>query len=243
MECRSFQELEESTKPLKIGCGLKFIASWMPTAKVCYCPECKMEILMKHQYGMTLKPSQQEIQNSPKVLISSSAGSRNYARTSALQDLEKAWKESEADYFSRSFAWPKKSSPDSYSWKTFRQLPPLGDCELLKKLPLWGMIVDGVLFPLLPLERYTIAKGGFYWPTPTASQMGKPIRKPSPSRKNKKHGYDLQDRIGERHPELIGKKINAHFLEWMMGYQMNWTELKHWAMQWYLNKQKKHLSS
>ena len=32
---------------------------------------------------------------------------------------------------------------------------------MLEKLPKWGMIVDGVLYPLHPLERYTNAKGGF----------------------------------------------------------------------------------
>lgn len=95
-----------------------------------------------------------------------------HARTLALQDMEKAWKESEADCFSRSCAWPKKSSPNSYSWKTSQPFAPEGDFESLEKLPKWGMTVAGVLYPLLPLERYTSAKGGSYLPTPGATEGG-----------------------------------------------------------------------
>src|SRR5687767_6098927 len=91
-----------------------------------------------------------------------------HARISALQEMEKAWKEREADYFSRSCDWPKKLSHDSYSLKMFQPLPKEEEFKLLKKLPRWGMIVDGVLYPLQALERYTLEKDGFYWPTPTA---------------------------------------------------------------------------
>lgn len=42
-------------------------------------------------------------------------------RTSALQELERAWKESEADYFSRSCGLPMKYDQDSSSWKTCQQ--------------------------------------------------------------------------------------------------------------------------
>src|SRR5690606_17491200 len=104
-------------------------------------------------------------------LISYTAGSR--VRTSTLQVVEKAWKESEADFFSRSCAWPKKSSPSSYSLKMYPQLPVGGDGSVCMLFPRWGMIVAGVLYPLRPLERYTNAKGGSYWPTPQACDAQK----------------------------------------------------------------------
>jgi hypothetical protein len=63
-------------------------------------------------------------------------------------------------------------------------------------------------------------------PTPTASQANKLIRNPSPTRLNGTHGWDIQDRIGLIIPNLIGKKINPQFLEWMMGYPISWTEIK-----------------
>lgn len=166
-----------------------------------------------------------------------------HARTLALQDMEKDWVESEADFFSRSLAWPKKSSPNFYSLKMSVPFQGEVDLPLPESLPTWGMIVDGVLYPLKDLWRRKNAIDGFSWPTPTASQAGKPIREPSPTRKSKKHGYDLQDKIGEMNSDLIGKKINSQFLEWIMGIPLKWTELNAWAIRFVLSKQEKHLKS
>jgi hypothetical protein len=54
---------------------------------------------------------------------------------------------------------------------------------LLEKLPKWGMIVDGVLYPLRPLERCTkeidsslLPKDGRLWMTPKAGQCGMTAR-------------------------------------------------------------------
>ena len=232
------------------------IVKSIPSAKVYSCRECKREICPKHQYGMIYEASQlKELLKSPWMRsTSSTAASRSPAKISVLQDLERAWQESEADCFSRSCAWPKQSSPDSYSWKTWRQLPPVGDCESLEKLPRWGMIVDGVLFPLQALEPFTDERDGSYWPTPqaraqtdtmserrrhspcletcvmiatpTASQASKPIREPSRSRKNGEHGEDIQDSIGRLNPEMIGKKLSVQFVEYLMGYPDKWTDLR-----------------
>jgi DNA (cytosine-5)-methyltransferase 1 len=181
-------------------------------------------------------------------------------RTLALQELEKAWKESEADYFSRSYAWPKRSSPSSYFLKMSQQSQQEGDYESLEKLPKWGMIVDGVLYPLQALERYIVEKDGSYWPTPTVqdsennagqsqfkrnslSLNAKVKLYPTPdantrgARKNQNgHQHTLQDAVGSG-------KLNPQWVAWLMGYPTEWTDLKPWAMQWFLNKQKKHLKS
>lgn len=101
------------------------------------------------------------------------------ARILALREMEQAWQESAADYFSRSCAWPKKFSPNSYSLKMCPQSQAEGEFKSLMKLPRWGMIVDGVLYPLHPLELYTDAKGGFCWPTPTARDWKDSGREPS----------------------------------------------------------------
>ena len=196
----------------------------------------------------------------------------SHARVSVVQDLEKAWKMSEADYFSRSCAFPKKSSPNSYSLKTCPLLPHEADFKSLEKLPKWGMIVDGVLLPLHPLEQDIKESDGSCWPTPqaraqtdtpsesrrhtpclesavmmvatpTASQAGKPIRNPSPNRINGSHGEDLQDSIGRLNPESIGKKLSIAFVEVLMGYPTKWTECDPLVMPWFLNKSKKRLKS
>jgi hypothetical protein len=77
----------------------------------------------------------------------------------------------------------------------------------------------------LSLGRLLMLKIGFNLPTPLASQGDKPIRAPSPSRIQGSHGYDLQERIGQLKPHLIGKKINPQFVEWIMGYPKDWTLL------------------
>lgn len=65
-----------------------------------------------------------------------------------------------------------------------------------------------------------------FYPTPTASQDYKPIRKLAPSEKNGDHGTMLVGAIGEKHPELIGKSLNPQFSEWLMGFPITWTELE-----------------
>jgi hypothetical protein len=89
------------------------------------------------------------------------------ARISALQDMEKAWLASEAAYFGRSIAWPKKSSPSSYSLKTSQLSLLEEEAPWFKRLPKWGMIVDGVLYPLQALERGIKEIVGSYWLTPS----------------------------------------------------------------------------
>src|SRR5690554_1625171 len=122
----------------------------------------------------TTNPSclmEKESRKSPQmVLTSSTAASRNYAKISLLQELEKVWKASEAVFFSKSCAWPKKSSPSSYSLKTSLLSPHGADFRLLEKLPRWGMIVDGVLYPLAGSELYTDVKDGSYWLTPSTME-------------------------------------------------------------------------
>ena len=166
--------------------------------------------------------------------MSTSSPQASPAKISALQVLEKAWKESEADYFLRSCAWPKKSSPNFYSLK-MSQLSQQGEgSESLKKLPRWGMTVDGALYPLRPWELYKDEKDGFCWPngmkhwiaTPRPSQDYKPILAPTPSCVSKNHGLTLPMSIGLLNPELIGKRLSAEFLEVLMGYPIGWTECK-----------------
>lgn len=164
-----------------------------------------------------------------ETLISTSFMEGFPARISVLQELEKAWQESEAGLFTKYSDYPENLNPPSFSWKMSQQLQPEAVWHWSKKLPRWGMTVDGVLYPLLPLERYTVAKDGSYWPTPDASARG--------ARKNQNgHTINLQDVVGSG-------KLNPQWVEWLMGYKTGWTDLEDWAMQWLLSKQKKRSKS
>jgi len=146
----------------------------------------------------------------------------SHARTLALQDAEKAWKESEAAYFSRSCAWPKKSSPSSYSLRMCLLSAHAGVSELQGKLPRWGMTVDGALFPLMSssIKKET---GGFYLPNLVACDSRK-----GPAKEYNRSGTQASMRnivtisyriwkVGRLMPEVCEK---------MMGYPKGWTELE-----------------
>ena len=178
--------------------------------------------------GMILQHCNQESRDSPKRLTSSSAGSRRHVRISALLDMEKAWKESEADYFLRSCAWPKKLNPRSYSLKTSLQSHTEGDFKSLEILPRWGTFVDGVLYPLQALEPSIKEIVGSCWhtierrlPTPKACDA---LKGESPCER-RRDNPNLAARLN-MHMETTNKKVHPRFIEWMMMYPTGWTELK-----------------
>jgi hypothetical protein len=94
------------------------------------------------------------------------------ARTSALQEMARAWKESEVDFSSRCVAWSKKSSPVSSSWKTCQPLELVVFLKSSTHLQLWGMTVGGRVSLPQKLEPRTLEKGGFYLPTPSSQMAG-----------------------------------------------------------------------
>jgi len=132
------------------------------TRKVCCSQEWQTVAFLLLQSGTTLKHS--EGQCFP-TLTSFTEGSP--ARTSVLQGMEKAWKESAADYSSRSSDSLARFDRDLSSWKTCQQ-SLLEDSEQYSgKWPRYGMTVDGVFYPLTTWARRTDEKDGGCWPTPT----------------------------------------------------------------------------
>lgn len=157
-----------------------------------YLAECHKVFYAKRRYGTTF-------QHCTSKRISTLFSEAFHVKISVALELEKAWKESEADCFSRSCAWPKKSSPHSYSLKTFQLLQQEGDFESLKKLPRWGMIVDGVLYPQHLSEHYIKENVGSYWPTPTTQESVHNILEIKNGRRVSKngstHSIGLADRV------------------------------------------------
>lgn len=217
MDYHCSQELEASTSHLENGSDQSPIVKSIPFVKQCSSLELQMETWDSLLYGMTSTPWSQVFLTDSSI----SCLEDSLARTSVLLEMEKGWMESEVDFFSRSFAWPKKSSPSSYSLKMSLQSHPEEEYKSLEKLPRWGMIVDGVLYPLLPLEQSTKEKDGFYWPTPKASDAD---RGDCPSERKRDNPYlstILNITNGTKN-----LKINLKWLEWLMGYKEGWTELE-----------------
>jgi hypothetical protein len=127
-----------------------------------------MESLAQPLSGTISKASDHQCSQQSQILFTGDSP----AKISALQEREKDWKASEAAFFSRSCAFPKKSSPRSYFLKTCLLSQPGEDFALLERLPKEGMIVGGVLYPLQASEQCIRGKDGFCWPTPSATEAG-----------------------------------------------------------------------
>lgn len=161
-------ESEDSQLPYQNGLHQSPIVKSTPTLEPYYFQECQKVNCRLPRFGTTLKLSEA---SSYQKLISSTADS--HAKTLALlTQMEKAWQESEADYFQKSCDSQMSLNLPSCSSKTSPILEIEAWIQSLKKLPLEGMIVDGVYYPLPKLERHTLEKDGGYWATPTATEYG-----------------------------------------------------------------------
>ena len=253
MAYRYSQESEELTLPYQNGSGQLPIAKSNDTPPQSYSVECLMELYLQLQSS----PMSQSLQEK-FYQASTSFTEDSHVKTLALQDAERAWKESEADYFSRSCALSMKFDRRSSSWKMC-QLSLLEDLERSpQKLPSEAMIVDGQCYPLRKLERITKEKDGGYWATPTARNApdcpAERLRK-SPSLEamvqmwrtptvndSKNNGSPSQAlRDSPNLNSQVGGKLNPMWVEWLMNYPTGWTELNALGMQLCPCKQKKRL--
>jgi len=108
-----------------------------------------------------------------------------------------------------------KYSQSARIWKT-AQLSLLGDSEEFSETwPREGSIVDGEFFQAKPLAPImSVKEFGFLLPTPTAH--------------NAKEGA-YPSEYARNTPTLathVGGKIHPNFTEWMMGWPLDWTDLK-----------------
>lgn len=238
------------------GCDQSPIVKLTVIARASYCRECDQVTLVQPQSGTMCELSKERCYQKS---ISSTGAS--HVRTSVLPEMAKAWKDSVADYFSRSYVWSKNSTQLSLSLKMFQPF----DLEALEpSSPRWpqrGMIAGGRCYQQKKLELHTSAKDGSYLlPTPSASSYGSnqggaagrtgKIRHSleTMARKNLWPTPTTRDRIRSEKfrrgrslspREQTGGLLNPQWVEWLMGYPIGWTELKDWAMQWFRSKRVK----
>lgn len=215
---------------------------------------CQTEALSLHLSGTTFQLSRDLC--SP---ASTSLSGASLAKISALLGMEQAWVESEAGFFTRLCAWPKKRSPHSYSLKTSLPSEHAALTPLSGPFPASGMTVAGTLYPLTTWERRTRGSGGFCWPTVRASDgaKGGPGQKfgaggmtlpaavklwPTPTARDwKESGLEpaAQARKSPCLPasvRLAGESrpgsLSPMWTEWLMGFPIGWTELDASVTQW-----------
>ena len=226
-------ESEEYPTPSGTMCEQSLIAKSTVIVKESSCPEWLLDYYPEDQYGIILQHLKERI--FPEIQ-STSFMEASHARTLALQDMEKAWLESEAVYFMRSLGCAAKLSPGLSFWRMCPLSRPEEEVRWSEKLPRWGMTVGGALYPLRPLERYTKEKGGFYLPTLQACDASK-----GPAKEYIKNGKQasmrnlvtISYRIWKAGPLMPG------VCERLMHYPLGWSDLEPWATAWYLLRRKK----
>lgn len=248
----------EFHSPSYRGLGQQLIVKTINLPKQYFSQECVMENYHQLLYGTMLQLL--KLNTFPNQLTSSTEDF--HAKTSALQELELAWKESEADCFLKSSDYLGNYDQHSCSWKMsqlslFEASSPFAQSSLR-----FGMIVDGRLYQPLKWEPHTLENDGSYLPTPTTIEggrnksasagakirpsLGMMARKnlwPTPCARDWKDNGKSPSELARNSLALssaVGGKLNPQFVEWLMGYNTDHTELNHLGMQWFQCKQEKH---
>jgi hypothetical protein len=100
------------------------------------------------------------------------------AKTLAMQERVRDWRESEADFFTKSFEFAKKHPLNSFSLKTWRELDSEDQLRFRKHWPASAMIVDLECYPLPRLAQIigetaiSASQSEEIYPTPTAQSYG-----------------------------------------------------------------------
>ena len=114
--------------------------------------------------------------------------------------------------------------PDTRLWKMFGDISLWGDSPSLENLPPSGMTQNGELF-LQPAWEPIIKETEYLsWPTPRAAQSE--TRNHTVYARFSEKPQNLENRLAQRDPSLIGGKLNPTWVEWLMGFPTGWTDLK-----------------
>ena len=217
-----------------------------------YCAPDKMTKFSKlSRFGMTFKPLTE--QDGEELLTLYLAGF--HAKTSPQQEKELELMESDQECGEKWQGSFTKYDQDMRSWKT-HQCSLLGDLdEFLETWPAWGLMRDGECWEQQTLEQtirgtgYGLSPNGVdsfhtpnttgldggsnsrkalrkkmnQWPTPVTRDYKDTGTKESMTRAlNKRDSPGLALLVGAE----TGGKLNPTFTEWLMGWPLEWTELK-----------------
>jgi len=201
-----------------------------PTPQAYCAPDKMTDFSRLSRFGMTYKPLTEDLGQELLTLYLAAF----HAKTFQSQEVELDLMENDQECGEKWQGLLARFDPDSHLWRT-AQCSLLEDLnESLQTLPQWGTTVGGELY-LLPMwvQCTNVNESGLSlnspppqkWPTPTAydGQGGtmphwKPIR-PSGHPAQYPLKQALRDSTG-----ILGKP-NPIFVEWLMGWPLNWTTL------------------
>jgi hypothetical protein len=194
-----------------------------------YCAPDKMTAFSRiSRFGMTYKP----LMESHGEALLTSYRAAFHAKTFQSQETEMDLMESEAECGEKWHGLLARFDQNLHSWRTV-QCSLLEDLnESLQTLPEWGMTVDGELYLLPTLVQTIDAKeSGFthVWGTPKAQDSRHALR-------DRGKG-NLGEQVSGLHN---GGKLNPTWTEWLMGWPLEWTDLKPLAMDKFPYAQQQH---
>lgn len=149
------------------------------------------------------------------------AGSRSYAKTLALQEVERDLTELEVDYGLNTNVLLAKYDLQKSMWKT-AQLSLLEDSGVYSETwPRWGTMQNGALY-LLPIpEHLTYVKESGLWPTLCRGDYRSPNKNPA------KSGQKIMPASEHSLPTKVGGLLMPEWCEsQILGWPIGWTELK-----------------
>lgn len=196
------------------------------TAKQFFCLVSRKARFMMDLFGMT-SPPLEETSYQRATLFSEDHPARTSARTAA----ERAWRATEASWFSRCSGSYLRFDRDSCSWKTALGFPDTLLAGSSVGSPSRGMTVDGTFYQLATWERPTHAPDSGLWPTPKARDWKTPGHQTELRRNSPCVPVIYKAKYGEPMPPTRP--------EFLMGYPRSTTALKPWAMQWYRSVRRK----
>jgi hypothetical protein len=142
------------------------------------------------------------------------------AKTSAQQEKALELTEHDQGFGEKWQELSVRYDPASSSWRTHRSLwdEDLPACSLT--LPTWGLMRNGVLWERRTWAHHTTGKDVGLWPTPR-KQMTRPC-KPRLNLKNQ-HKSNLEEVVALEQG-ANGGRLNPTWIEWLMGWPINWTD-------------------
>ena len=198
-----------------------------------YCAPDKMtEFSRLSRFGMTFKP----LSDIPGEELSMSSVVAFHVRTLVQQEKAQELMENEAECGEKWRGSFVKYDPDSSLWRT-HQCSLLGDLdEFSETWPQWGLMRNGECWEQQMLEQYIRGtESGLSeqtFPTPVASDS-KGGKSNTVHYKNQRFvrisnttSTEFGAKLSAAYQLMTGNPLPPSFSEWMMGWQIGWTDLK-----------------
>lgn len=222
MSWHYLQGLEEESSEAICWDGERFVPSSGQTTLGGYClPASETESCHDSQSGTMCKPltgshGEAESMSSAGDFLAKTFPVLEKARESMAKDpvCGRTWRGSSV-----------KLNPNGSWLKIAHSLLPEDSAPFCGTWPKWGTMRNGECWERETLGCRTSARGSGLWPTPRASNPG--------SRPNGKGGRILSEEVaiaegmksrGEY--KSTGIQLNPAWVEWLMGWPINWTDLK-----------------